>query len=395
VQGNEVLQEGGVNSARNTQATAYLVKWHSQIRTDADSANVTRAGIAACVSSDHRLHWETAGGHRIMAGTPPPPTEVIAAMDVRDMMARLIDDLRSSNPQIPEDTFDVIAERVLEKADNEPPPVVALIGESGVGKSSTLNALFNAGQETSHYKACTVKECAVEVSAQPVEGARGILQVYDMPGLGESMATRERNLEAYERVLAKADVALWILDANFRAIESVQLALTGELRSINHALVDRMVFALNKVDLVHPGETAWHPLANIPSEEQEQNIQGRIADVEAKIIEAVPKWHGAIIGYSATKRYNLPQLFYEMLAAVPERRGWVLASRKALADFLELVNPAFLPPDIQTAPQGGQSSPETDPVWAALQEMTDAEFQKYSSKKQDLLAWILARRTPK
>ena len=107
-------------------------------------------------------------------------------------------------------------------------------------------------------------------------------------------------------------------------------------------LADRMVFALNKVDLVYPGQKDWHPLANLPSPEQERNIQGRIRDVQQKIREALPSWHGTVIGYSANNYYNLPQLFSVMLDAVPQQRQWVLASRKALADFMERVDPQLL-----------------------------------------------------
>lgn len=49
------------------------------------------------------------------------------------------------------------------------------------------------------------------------------------------------------------------------------------------------------------------------------------------------------MGYSAEKRYNLPQLFATMLEGVSLKRRWVVSSRKALADFLELVDPAYLP----------------------------------------------------
>jgi predicted GTPase len=167
--------------------------------------------------------------------------------------------------------------------------------------------------------------------------------VYDMPGLNESVAKHDQHLATYARVLADVDVALWILEAPNRAMERVQSFLLTELRQINPTLTDRVVFALNKVDLVHPGETAWHPLVCLPSEEQLRNIEARIKDVQRLVREAVPTWKGTVIGYSATKRYNLPQLFAVMLDAVGKKRQWVLAEHKAIADYFEFVDERFLP----------------------------------------------------
>ncbi|MFO7141456.1 GTP-binding protein HSR1, partial [Arthrospira sp. PCC 8006] len=265
-------------------------------------------------------------------------------MDLRNLVQGLARDILGDQ-KMPDEDFEKIYRMIEDKVDNEPPPRFAFIGETGVGKSSTLNALFNAGLTVSHVEACTQNVQGVEVSFSEVAGVNGALVAYDMPGLGESQLKQREHIALYERVLKDVDVALWILDAQHRAIASVQQYLEQELRSINTRLLDRMVIALNKVELVYPGETAWHPLANLPSEEQEQNINGRILDVQRKIREVLPTWKGTIIGYSAHKHYNLPQLFDAMMDAVPDKRRWVVASRKALADFLELVDPQLLPPE--------------------------------------------------
>jgi predicted GTPase len=157
-----------------------------------------------------------------------------------------------------------------------------------------------------------------------------------MPGLGESLRMRDQHLATYKRVLTNADVALWILDAQNRAVEAVQRYLVEELQSINAKIVDKMVFALNKVDLVHPND--WEPFANVPSAEQLKNTEARIRDIRSKIREAVPTWKGNVIGYSAFRYYNLDKLFLAMFNAMPKHRRWVLGTRKALADYLEKID---------------------------------------------------------
>lgn len=301
----------------------------------------------------------------------------------KGILKNLFDGFKESHQNISEEDFDKIWGEVEKRIADEPPPKVAFIGEAGVGKSSTLNALFNAGRPISHTEACTQEAEAVEIKAH---GDQGLLIAYDMPGLGESIAKRGKHLATYEQILKEADVALWILDAQYRAFESIQANLKNEIRSINPKLVDRMVFALNKVDLVYPGETAWHELANLPSEEQENNIDGRIKDVQKKIREAVPTWKGNIIGYSAAKRYNLPQLFSEMLDAVPHKRQWVVASRKAIADFVELVDPRFLPPELVREKQKANSNPK-DKVAEALNTLTPEQL-KALNNKDELEKWL-------
>lgn len=307
-------------------------------------------------------------------------------IDIKEILQAMFLELRKANPSIPSNDLDRIWMEVGKRVESEPPPRIALIGESGVGKSSTLNSLFNAGQEVSHTESCTQIESAINITLETVQGEGGALTVYDMPGLSESISSRERHLSAYTRVLKDVDVALWVLDAQFRPMEAVQKYLIHEIREINPRLVERMVFALNKVDLVYPGETAWHPLANLPSELQEKYILARINDVKKKVREVVPKWKGTVIGYSATRRYNLPQLFSVMLEAVPQKRQWVVASRKALADFLELVDPKLLPDDRK--PQQKQMVSSNKSVSDFAQEISDEEFIQATKSKTSLMAYL-------
>jgi uncharacterized protein len=284
---------------------------------------------------------------------------------VKDVLGGFLQQLREANPGASSQDLDKFEHGIRKRVRLEPPPRIALIGDTGVGKSTTLNALFNAGQEVGHTKATTTVERGISVRIGPVEAENGELVVYDMPGLNESLATRDQHLATYARVLADVDVALWVLPAPHRPMETVQSFLREDLRRINSGLVDRVVFALNKVDMVHPGENAWHPLANLPSPEQQSNIDARIADVRRLVLEALPSWNGAIIGYSATKWYNLPQLFAVMLNAVSKKRQWVLADHKALADYFERVDDRYLPPERRT---GHKSQPAPSADTRALRE---------------------------
>lgn len=296
---------------------------------------------------------------------------------------KFMQQLRAENAGIPAKLFDDLIKRAESRIRDEPPPKIALIGESGVGKSSTINALFNAGADVGHQEATTRKEQEVGVPFEPVQGQKGALLVYDMPGLGESLATREMHLATYERVLREVDVALWILDAQYRAMESVQRFLLENISSINSDLVVRMVFALNKADLIHPGD--WIAFANLPSEEQEENLSGRIANVQHLIREAIPMWRGEVVAYSAVKRYNLPRLFSVMLNAVSKRRRWVIAEQRAIADFLDLVDPRLLSEDPRkiAAQSTSQSRDARTAVDKAVDSMSDREIEELARFLED------------
>ncbi|MEC4804643.1 MAG: GTPase [Jaaginema sp. PMC 1079.18] len=313
-------------------------------------------------------------------------------MDLRNVLQGLVSEFLPGQ-QMSDEDFEEIYNQIAEKVDNEPPPRFAFIGEAGVGKSSTLNALFNAGLPVSHTEACTQTAIDIEIKFNELEGTNGLLVAYDMPGLGESRLKQREHITLYEKILKNVDVALWILDAQNRQIASVQQYLEDELKAIHPKLLERMVIALNKVDLVYPGEMHWHPLANLPSEEQENNIKGRIFDVQRKIREVIPNWQGQIVGYSANKRYNLPHLFNAMMDAVPNKRRWVVASRKALADFLELVDPRLLPQNKKREKVEKVEKPNSRQIKMSelVANMSPEEFLKLSSNKAAFEQWLKKR----
>jgi len=246
--------------------------------------------------------------------------------------------LRKANPQASAEELEQVSAELQRRIQEEPPPKIAIVGETGVGKSSTLNALFNAGLPISHTEASTKTdiELTVDLTREGDQWPR-LLVVYDMPGLGESIQADEENLEVYRRVIPEVDVFVWLLDAQNRAIRSVQERLSEDIAQIDSGL-SKLVVALNKVDLVDPGERSWNATFNVPGEEQEENIRGREQDIRAKLQEVVPQWSGATIAYSAIRRYRLPTLFRTMVEAVPAQRQWLLGDRMNLADYEELVD---------------------------------------------------------
>ena len=229
--------------------------------------------------------------------------------------------------------YGLLNDKVIEEL--EKPTHIAVIGKCGVGKTSTINALFGTDWKISHVRAATKRE-----HVYFYENERGRLTISDLPGLGEDIDTEQEYRALYRRVLKECEVALFVLKADSRDMLDVQRILRDVVGRAMPDLAQRIVIGLNQVDLVQPG--VWIDEANIPSAEQERSI-GLIIRERAKSIQKIcPIKRSQIVAYSAVKRYHLAHLFQAMVAGTAGE-AWVLDAKKKIADWKELVDPKYLP----------------------------------------------------
>lgn len=163
-----------------------------------------------------------------------------------------------------------------------------------------------------------------------------------MPGLGEDLRVEADYLNEYIRLIPEVDVAVWIIDAGDRAVAPIQRALRDLVNAHGEGIASKFVVAINKVDSTAPGELEWNRKMNVPGEAQVQNIEEFERYVREGISYILPGWPGTVVSYSARQRYRLPQLMQAMVEAVPVARRWVLNERACLADYRDLIDPAYL-----------------------------------------------------
>jgi uncharacterized protein len=215
-------------------------------------------------------------------------------------------------------------------------PKIAFIGRTGVGKSSTLNALFNTNLEIHHTRPMTKKP--TEIVVEQLNNSSGRFSFFDMPGIGEGIQKDKEYIEQYRKVLADCELAVWVVTDDSRDLGSDEEFIRSFLDAKEIGLTSRLVIGINKVDRIHPMN--WDYRFNIPSEEQEYYINERILFVKERLEHICPglsKDH--IVAYSAKQHYRLLPLFNAMLHSMPKKRAWVLDSIKDIADYMEKVDP--------------------------------------------------------
>jgi uncharacterized protein len=216
------------------------------------------------------------------------------------------------------------------------PPTLGLVGVSGVGKSSTANALFRTDLPTSSTVACTKEFRDVPLSVEFHDRKNRLdtasLVVIDAPGLGEDVAKDPEYLRMYHDNLGGCDVILWVMSARNRAVALDQ----RYLREL-HMFHDRMVLGINQIDLVDPMD--WVRKHNIPSAEQERNIE-RIESDRLARMSTVTSSELPVVSYSARYGYQLQELFTTILKACPKDRRWIFSGLQNFSyrDFIPSLN---------------------------------------------------------
>ena len=138
------------------------------------------------------------------------------------------------------------------KAEADKPLKVSIMGQTGVGKSSLLNALFNTKLKTD-----PIRPCTKEIEQLSVKGNSGHeLLFYDLPGIGESEEADKQYLEQYSEKLKESDVVLWAIHADSRSVAfdvaSLDKLLSFSDEDLKSKLISKITFVLTKADLITP-----------------------------------------------------------------------------------------------------------------------------------------------
>lgn len=223
----------------------------------------------------------------------------------------------------------------LEKEIKERPFKVAVIGQAGVGKSTTLNSVFGLDHYTS-----SVSEGTTDIIEEVFEIRDGFkLAVYDMPGLNVSVKKDLIYEEKYKKILPGCDVVIYIINAHSRDIGEDCRILKNVVIPIckDNNILKNLVIAVNKIDTVgepqneepYPMELQWDEEENKPTPQLASLIEEKlhiisIALVKAHIIDNSENVNtNQLVIYSAMYNFNLRDFF---MAILNTERGWIWAT---------------------------------------------------------------------
>lgn len=194
-------------------------------------------------------------------------------------------------------------------------PNICVLGQTGRGKSTTINRLFGCKvAEISHHTACTktVSDYRL-VTGTFLNRPTGVV-MWDVPGYGDEAIKWDHFVKLYRRLARKCDVVVFMLD-NDRHMR-LDMRMFKKLKKRVPALEDKLVVAINKADLFYPYR--WDDEAHAPAEETSRTIQQR-AGVVAEFLEL--KDASRVVPISALKNWNIYTLLGAMVDAAGESKG--------------------------------------------------------------------------
>ena len=209
-----------------------------------------------------------------------------------------------------------------------------LVGATGVGKSSTINALFDM----------SVAKVGVGVDPETKEIVKydlGNLTIWDTPGLGDTVGNDKKHIRQIVKKLSEMDsdgnllidLVLVVLDAS-----SKDLAVSCDV--INNTLIpclgketNRILIGLNQSDLAMKGRH-WDHEQNSPDQllqgflmKKANSVKRRVWEATGVTVKPVCYCAGYTDGEEKQNPYNLSKLLYYILMAVPTGKRLILVDK--------------------------------------------------------------------
>lgn len=232
---------------------------------------------------------------------------------------------------------------------------IMLVGATGCGKSSTINALFSCNQQEEYVEVAKVGS-RTDPETKDIERYRiGNLVLWDTPGLGDGIEIDEHHRNVITELLreddgeeegnALIDLVLVILDGSTKDLgTSYQLLNEVIIPELGDENTGRILIALNQADIAMKTGRHWNCEKNEPDETLTRFLEEKVVSIRSRIkedtgLDITPVYYCA--GYEeesgdVVRPYNLSKLLYYILNALPvEKRAAVFGGINTDAEQYE------------------------------------------------------------
>lgn len=198
---------------------------------------------------------------------------------------------------------------------------IMFVGATGVGKSSTINAIFDMEIAKVGY---SVEPETDTIQKYEIDN----IVLWDTPGLGDSPekdktyalqianALKERDADGnllVDEVVILIDGSNRDMKTAYEVIENVIIPYIGEK--------DRIVIAVNQCDMALKGRY-WNYDENRPEAQLSSFLDEKVNSVKERILSSTGMITSPVY-YSALYQYNISKLLFSMIKSMPETKRFL------------------------------------------------------------------------
>lgn len=185
-------------------------------------------------------------------------------------------------------------------------PTIGLMGKTGAGKSSLINALFQSILSP----VSDVSGCTRHAQRFSMTMNNHTLTFIDLPGVGESLERDKEYHQLYRNLLPELDLIIWVLKADDRAWSSDEQCYRFLTEQCGYQ-PKRFLFVLNQADKIEPCRQ-WDEHNHQPSSEQAANLE-----LKQQAVITAFKPHHPVMTVSAAEGYQLTELAEQLIQVLP------------------------------------------------------------------------------